>query len=471
MLAALALTLLAAQPADAEPARPNVLFILADDLGFGDLSIQRQFGGAEDVRTPHIDSIFQQGLTFRNFYANCTVCSPTRAALMTGRFPSSVGVPGVIRPWPEDNWGYLSPHAPALPELLKPAGYETALIGKWHLGGEPHNGAGNHPLKRGFDTFEGFLGGMLSDYVTHTRRFPDGSDRNMMRRNWDTIDPQGHATDLFSDWSAAGISHAASTDAPFFLYLAYNAPHTPIQPPAEWVEKVKAREAGITDRRAQLVALIEHMDAGVGRVLKALEESGQAENTLVVFTSDNGGHLGPGAHNGPYRGGKEDLYEGGHRVACGARWPGRIAPGTQTDMTAMTMDWFATMLDVAGAEVPPGVDAVSLAPTLRGEEQPPLRKVMHWTRREGRPLIWGGKAGDAVVADGWKLVQNRPYDPLRLFHLAEDPHEQNDLFEERKDKARALAGLMQDRIRRDGAVPFTAPPAGPFPAADASPGE
>ena len=459
---ALALTLAAVQPAEAP--RPNVLFILADDLGFGDLSIQRQFGGAADVRTPHIDSIFEAGLTFRNFYANCTVCSPTRAALMTGRFPASVGVPGVIRPWPEDNWGYLSPDAPTLPEKLGGADYATALIGKWHLGGEPHNGPFNHPLRRGFDHFEGFLGGMLSDYVTHTRRFPDGSDRNMMRRGTETIDPPGHATDLLSDWAGdylrergARRRSATAKREPFFLYLAYNAPHTPIQPPPEWVEKVKARQPGIGEKRAKLVALIEHMDAGVGRVLQALEESGRADDTLVVFTSDNGGHLHPGANNGPYRGGKEDLYEGGHRVPCGVRWPGVVAPGSRTDLTAMTMDWYATLLDLAGAEIPDGVDAASLAPTLRGGGQPPLRSTMHFTRREGRPLKWGGKTGDAVVHDGWKLVQNRPDAPLQLFHLTEDPHETTDLIDRRKEKARELAELMQTRIRRDGAVPWQAP--------------
>ena len=452
MLPALALTLAAVQPTALPP--PNVLFILADDLGFGDLSVQRQFGGAEDIQTPHVDSIFQGGLTFRNFYANCTVCSPTRAALMSGRYPASVGVPGVIRPWPEDNWGYLSPGVTLLPAHLKSAGYDTALFGKWHLGGEPHNGRFNDPAARGFDLFRGFRGGMLSDYVTHVRRFPDGSERNMMT---DPAAAGTHATDLFSDWAADRLRERTPDDPPFFLYLAYNAPHTPVQPPAEWVTKVKAREPGIGDKRAKLVALIEHMDAGVGRVLRALEESGHAGNTLVVFTSDNGGQLSAGANNGPYRGGKEDLYEGGHRVPCGVRWPGVVAPGSATDLTALTMDWFPTLVEAAGGPVPPGTDGVSLLPTLRGEPQPPLRRVMHFTRREGRPLIWGGKTGDAVVADGWKLVQNRPFDPPRLFHLAEDPHETTDLFAERKAKARQLNARMLDRIRRDGAVPWQAP--------------
>ena len=235
MLAALALSLAAVQPGFND--RPNVLFILADDLGFGDLSAMRQYGGAEDIRTPHVDGLFADGLTFPNFYANCTVCSPTRAALMTGRFPATVGVPGVIRPWPEDNWGYLSPNAPTLPALMKSADYDTALIGKWHLGGDPHNGAFNDPTDRGFDLFRGFRGGMLSDYHAHTRRFPDGSDRNVMT---DESVAGTHATDVLSDWAVDYIRGREDQRKNFFLYLAYNAPHTPIQPPPEWVEKVAA---------------------------------------------------------------------------------------------------------------------------------------------------------------------------------------------------------------------------------------
>ena len=223
--------LLAALLAAPQPAAgpPNVVFILADDLGFGDLAVQ----GAGDMRTPHLDALFASGLTFDNFYANCPVCSPTRAALMTGRYPGFAGVPGVVRPWPEDNWGYLRPDLKLLPAHLKGAGYETALVGKWHLGGEPHNGVMNHPLDRGFDRFEGFLGGMLSDYNSHVRRYPDGTEKNMMRRGRELVDPRGHATDLFSDWAVDYLQERGKAQSrlgelsPFFLYLAYNAPAHP----------------------------------------------------------------------------------------------------------------------------------------------------------------------------------------------------------------------------------------------------
>ena len=465
MHATLLLAAALAAPAD----RPNVVVILADDLGFGDVSAMRAYGGAGDVRTPAIDSIFAGGLTFKNFYANCTVCSPTRAALMTGRFPASVGVPGVIRPWAEDNWGCPAEGRVFFPTLLRDAGYRTMLVGKWHLGGDDHNGRWNHPFDRGFDDHRGFRGGMLSDYVAHTRRFPDGTDRNVMTEPGTA---GRHATDLFTDWAVEFLERSAADaatgdDRPFFLLLAYNAPHTPIQPPAEWVAKVTAREPGIAPKRAKLVALVEHMDAGVGRVLAALDDTGLTGDTLVAFTSDNGGLLAAGAHNGPYRGGKEDLYEGGLRVPCAVRWPGVVKPGTTTAVRAATMDLAPTILDAADGwggtdadslDVRGGMHGESLDDVLRGEEGPFAEgRALHFTRLEGRPAVWAGKTGDAVIAGDWKLVQNRPYQPRELFNLADDPHEERDLAAANRPKLLELSQLMQDRRRLDGAVPFQAP--------------
>ena len=239
---------------------------------------------------------------------------------MSGRYQDLVGVPGVIRTHAENSWGYLRHDAVLLPALLKSAGYHTAIVGKWHLG----LAAPNVPNDRGFDFFHGWLGDMMDDYYTHRRH-----NINYMRRDRQQIDPQGHATDLFTDWSVEYINRHAAThrDEPFFLYLAYNAPHTPIQPPSEWVERVRQRQPGNDLKRAKLVALIEHMDEGIGRVLKTLKETGLADNTLVVFTSDNGGQLNVGANNGPLRDGKQSMYEGGLKVPMAAVWPGRIEPG------------------------------------------------------------------------------------------------------------------------------------------------
>jgi len=296
--------------------KPNVVLILVDDLGYGDLSCY----GATNLRTPHIDRLVSAGVRFDRFYANCPVCSPTRAALLTGRYPDLVGVPGVIRTHRENNWGRLAREAVLLPAVLKRAGYHSALVGKWHLGLD----SPDTPNDRGFDRFHGYLGDMMDDYYTHRRH-----GINYMRLDGEEIDPEGHATDLFTQWSIDYIQERAKSNRPFFLYLAYNAPHTPIQPPDDWLERVEKREKGIDRKRARLVALIEHLDDGIGRVMAALEESGAADNTLVIFTSDNGGQLGVGANNGLLRAGKGDMYEGGIRVPMCAVWPGRIAPGSR----------------------------------------------------------------------------------------------------------------------------------------------
>ena len=215
---------------------------------------------------------------------------------------------------------YLLPGAKLLPQLLKQAGCHTAIIGKWHLG----IGSPNTPTERGFDLFEGFLGDMMDDYWTHRRH-----GLNLMRRNQEVIDPQGHATDIFTGWACEYLEARAKAGGPFLLYLAYNAPHDPIQPPPAWLEKVKQREPGISEKRAKLVALIEHLDFGIGKVLDTLDRTGLATNTLVIFTSDNGGVLANEANNGPWCGGKGHMYEGGLRVPGAARYPGRIQPGSR----------------------------------------------------------------------------------------------------------------------------------------------
>ena len=249
--------------------RPNIVIILADDHGYGDTSVY----GGPNIQTPGIDSIAERGIRFTQFYANSPVCSPSRASLMTGRYPDLVGVPGVIRTHAENSWGYFDPTAVTLPQVLRESGYHTTLVGKWHLGLEDEN----HPCNRGFDRFHGFLGDMMDDYYTHLRH-----DRNYMRDDFDPIDPAGHATDLFTDWAVETSRDRSAREQPFFLYLAYNAPHTPIQPPEEWVDRVRRREPEISEKRARYIALVEHMDAGIDRVLETLRETGVEENTLVT---------------------------------------------------------------------------------------------------------------------------------------------------------------------------------------------
>ncbi|QDU45253.1 Arylsulfatase [Symmachiella dynata] len=423
--------------------RPNIVVILVDDLGYGDLSSY----GATDMQTPHVDQLMRAGMRMDYFYANCPVCSPTRAALLSGRYQELVGVPGVIRTHPENSWGYLAPDAVLLPQILKPAGYHSAIIGKWHLGLEPKN----HPGARGFDFFHGFLGDMMDDYYHHRRH-----DQNYMRRNTETIDPSGHATDLFTAWAVDYIRDRKQRDAPFFLYLAYNAPHTPVQPPEDWLKKVRAREPGINKQRAQLVALIEHLDDGIGQVVAALKETGALENTLLIFTSDNGGYLKVGASNGALRGSKQEMYEGGLRVPMCAVWPGKIAPETRSDHIALTMDLFPTVAAAAGAKIDHQIDGLSILPVLRGESVPQFDRDLFFTRREGG-RTYGGKTIDAVRSGDWKLLQNSPYEPLELYNLKDDPLEKNNLIDKRPKIRQRLSAAQRRQIQRSGRVPWQRP--------------
>ena len=439
----LLLTVTAMNAAKPMKNQPNLLVILVDDLGYGDLHSY----GAERLRTPNIDSIVAGGMRFDNFYANSCVCSPTRAALLTGRYPAMVGVPGVIRTDPRNSWGYLSPDAVLAPRPLKRAGYHTALIGKWHLGLESPGAPNDH----GFDYFHGWLGDMMDDYYTHRR-----GGINFMRRNGRTIDPEGHATDLFSQWAADYVRDRAGKKQPFFLYLPYNAPHTPIQPPPDWLERVRKREPDVPDRRAKLMALIEHMDHGIGQVLTALRETGQDRNTLVIFVSDNGGQVNVGARNGDVRDGKGTMYEGGIKVPAAARWPGHIEPGSRSNLIALTMDIFPTVLQAAGAEWTHEIDGVSFLPTLLGQPQPGMKRDLFFIRREGGAQF-AGKTIEALRRGDWKLLQNSPFQPMELYNLREDPLEAHNLADTEPEKFRELSAALRAEIQRYGRVPWQPP--------------
>lgn len=427
----------------ASTAKPNILLILTDDQGYHDVS----YYGTQDIRTPHIDQLTAAGMRFDNFYANCPVCSPTRAALLTGRYQDYVGVPGVIRTYPEDNWGFLDPGATLLPTKMKEAGYNTAIIGKWHLGLE----SPNIPNERGFDHFQGWLGDMMDDYWAHRRH-----DINYMRRNDEVIDPEGHATDLFTTWSVGYIKNQAKDQKPFFLYLAYNAPHFPVQPPKEWLERVKKREPGITEKRASLVAFIEHLDDGIGKVIRALKESGQYDNTLIVFSSDNGGHLPSEANNGPLRDGKQSMYEGGLKVPTSISWNGRIKPGTVSPQVNLSMDLYPTLLEVAGSKANEPIEGRSFLATLLGAQPPAETRPLYFTRREGG-TAYGGKCIYALRLGDWKLVQNSPYQAMELFNLKDDPKEQKDLIKVNPDVYKKLNALLMEHIQKSGQVPWQKP--------------
>ena len=441
--------MIAAWPADLRAAdnipvpKPNVLIILADDLGRGDYSAF----GTKDIQTPNVDRLCKEGMTFENFFANSCVCSPSRASLMTGMYPDRAGVPGLVRDIPEDSWGYLRPDAKLLPQALKPAGYHTAIVGKWNLGLETPN----LPNERGFDLFHGFLDDMMDDYWTHLR-----NGKNFLRLNEQPVNPEGHATDIFTSWACDYLRDRAKTGGRFFLYLAYNAPHAPIQPPKEWLDKVHAREPQLNEKRAKIVALIEHLDAGIGKVLATLDETGLATNTLVILNSDNGGRLEDGAYNGPWRSGKTHMYEGGLRVPCVVRWPGNVKPGSQAKRYTLTMDIYPTICQAAGVAWPEKIDGVSFLPTLLEVDDSSPKRDLYFVRRDGNSTM-EGKSIDAFRRGDWKLLQDSPFAPLELYNLENDPTESTNLAGTQRKIFNQLSAGLRKQIQIGGKTPWQPP--------------
>jgi arylsulfatase A-like enzyme len=353
-------------------------------------------------------------------------------------------VPGVIRTNPQDSWGYFDPKVPTLADLLRGAGYHTAIIGKWHLGLE----SPNTPNERGFDHFHGFLGDMMDSYTKHLRH-----GKNYMRHDKEVVTPTGHATDLFSDWAAEYLrGRAKVTGEPFFLYLAYNAPHFPIEPPADWLENVRSRHPGMKEDRASNIAFVEHLDAGIGRVLAALDDSGLAQNTVVVFTADNGGSLPHAQNNDPWRGGKQEHYDGGLRVPFMVRWPAGIKPGSRSDYAGLLFDLFPTFAELAGQRPPADLDARSLRTLFEGGEinQP---RDLYFVRREGG-FKYGGNSYEALIRGDWKILRNDPFSPYELYHLKKDPQETTNLATVHRERFEELAAALRLQIQRGGATPW-----------------
>ena len=428
----------------AQSEKPNIIIILTDDQGYHDVSYYE----TKDLQTPNLDALRKDGMRFDNFLTNSPVCAPTRASLLSGRYPDRVGVPGLIRSHPENNWGYLDPKTVLLPQKLKEANYHTAHIGKWNLGLE----SPNLPNQKGFDLFHGWLEDMMDDYVIKRRH-----GKNFMRLNEEVIDPMGHATDLFTEWAIDYISEQAKKEQPFFLYLAYNAPHFPVQPPKEWSDRVRERDPALPEKRANLIAFIEHLDHGIGKVITSLKESGEYENTIIIFTSDNGGHLPDLANNGPLRDGKQSMYEGGLRVPTLVVWPGQIAAGSSTIQLNLSMDIYPTLLELAGVEIYHTIEGRSFLKTLLGNIVVEEERVVYFTRREGG-LTYGGKAYHALRKGDWKLLQNSPYQPMELYNLKTDPKEENDLIKSEPEIYKEMNSILMQHIQEGGKTPWQKSP-------------
>jgi len=431
-----------ASPIDEASAdKPNILVIMTDDQGYHDVS----YYGTKDIQTPNIDALCNDGMRFDNFYANCPVCSPTRASLMTGRYPDAVGVPGVIRTFEHNNWGFMDTAAITLPDVLKDSGYHTSLIGKWHLGLE----SPNNPNERGFNYFHGWLGDMMDDYWGKRRH-----DINYMRLNEEIIDPPGHATDIFTDWAVDYFDQGKNGSQPFFMFLAYNAPHFPVQPPEDWLNRVKEREPQLSDKRARLVAFIEHLDEGIGKVISALKKSGEYDNTIIVFTSDNGGLIRDEANNGPLRDGKQSVYEGGLKVPTCIVWKkGGILAGSSSDYKGMTMDLYPTLVEASGIKVKHDIEGKSFLPIIEGKTLSDRDRPLYFVRREGGST-YGGLTIQAVRLNEWKLLQNSPFKPQELYNLDADPTESNNLISTEKEKYRELNALTMKFVQAAGSVPW-----------------
>lgn len=414
-----------ATAADGPGNKPNIVLILSDDMGYADIGVH----GCKDIPTPNIDRIAAGGVRFTDAYANGSFCTPTRAALMSCRYQQRSGnddLDGVTGPLP---LGIRT-----LPQRLHDAGYTTAMVGKWHLGTED----GYTPLDRGFDEFFGFLGGGHY-YLPNPKG--KGAYYAPIYRNRQPLNEQRYLTDAFGEEAAAFVERQRNTTRPFFLYLAFNAVHTPLQA----TEKYQQRFADISDpRRRVYAAMLSAMDDAVGLVLKKLEETGKIDNTLVIFHNDNGGPTTRNAVNGsrntPLRGSKCETFEGGIRVPLLVQWPGVIEAGTVYRQPAITFDLSATALAVAVADTSQ-IDGVNLIPFLKGEAAGRPHDDLYWRSRT-RNNNYGMRLGD------WKFVHSTEgteepgpkQTPARdmLFNLADDIGEQRDLSDRYPDKLAEL---------------------------------
>ncbi len=413
----------------AAESRPNVIVILADDLGYGDTSL---FDGW--VKTPQIERLASEGLTFTDFHSNSSVCSPTRASLLTGRYQQRVGIVDVITRH-LDTPG-LDPSELTIPRLMKQNGYRTALFGKWHLGVE----AGQNPICHGFDQFVGYLNG-AADYHNH------GDWYNGQQRT----DIKGYTTHLITDHAVRFIRENKKT--PFFLYVAHEAVHLPFQTPDDTLEnrpkrKLTSQEMWDPNRiRPKYKIMLEEMDKGIGQILDTVRSEGLAENTFLFFFSDNGA-IGAGGSNKPFRGGKFSNYEGGHRVPAIAWWPGKIEAGSTSDELMVGMDLLPTIMDIVGIDIPKErkLDGISFKDHLLDQADMPERRVF---------FGYEPKLGTAMRDGPWKMQTKG--DVVELYDLRKDIKETTnvaDQYPKRTEEMKAAIQKWKQEVTPDTELPL-----------------
>ncbi len=410
----------------AAESKPNIVLIMADDLGYGDLGC---YGGTH-VDTPHLDALAAAGVRFTDFHSNCPVCSPTRAALLTGRYQQRCGVEGVVTAKGELRHTGMALEETTFAEVLKTAGYATGLFGKWHLG----YGVQFNPIRQGFDEFRGYVSGNV-DYHSHI----DGAGTEDWWDGLELAPEDGYTTDLITEHGVRFIEK--HQDEPFCLYLPHEAPHFPYQgrrdKPDRKLDNPGPGHGSRRDKAGAYKEMIEALDDGVGRIIQKIRELGLERRTFIFFCSDNGAT--PVGSNAPLRGHKSSVWEGGHRVPAIACWPGRIPPGLAVDDPAMSMDLFPTMAGIADASTDNmELDGVDFGPRLF--DGTPLAE---------RPLFWRFKDQHAVRKGPWKLLVN-PKGPKgtkqetvrRLFNLDNDLGEQHDLASKRPEMVEELQTML-----------------------------
>jgi arylsulfatase A-like enzyme len=424
--------------AETPASKPNILYILADDMGYADAG----FNEGTEIKTPHLDRLAKSGASLRSFYVQ-PVCSPTRASLMTGRYVAHTGVYSVVRP--NAPWG-LPLGERTLARALKEAGYQTAISGKWHLGEfQP----AYQPTKRGFDHQYGLWFGMI-DFFTHKRE-----GQLDWHRNDQPCKDEGYSTHLIAKEACERIRQR-DAKKPLFLYLPFNAVHTPLQVPESYL----APYATLKGNRQKYAGMLAAMDEAIGQVVAALEEQKMLDNTLILFSSDNGGPS-PGniTDNGPLRAGKGTIYEGGVRVCAFASWPGKIPAGQVIDEPLHIIDWYPTLLKLAGAktEQPLPVDGKDIWPVLTEKAKSPHDAILLSSTQPGLAAV---RAGD------WKLIHRQgaaakkkktPADmpEFQLYHLKDDLGESKNLADSQLEKVAELKKQLDKLLQN--AVPSADP--------------
>ncbi|MCC6245202.1 MAG: sulfatase-like hydrolase/transferase [Gemmatimonadaceae bacterium] len=415
----------AALAAQAAAARPNVVVIMTDDMGYGDLP---SYGG-KDIKAPNINGLARAGVRFTQFYANATMCTPTRAGFITGRYQQRYG------PAVEQALGGVSSASAerglvatgrSLPQLLKNSGYATALIGKWHLGYT----SAYSPNAHGFEEFFGIKSGYV-DYYQHT----DGAGRPDLFENATPITAQGYMTDLITERAVAFLEK--HTNTPFFMDVAYTGPHWPYQPPDQpSVARNNARHLmphdSATSTRADYVAMVERVDRGVGQIVATLKRLGLEQNTMVIFTNDNGGEWL--SNNTPFYHGKWTLWEGGLRVPTIIKWPGRVPAGRVSSQVGITMDLTASILAATNATVPDStrLEGINLIPLLAST---PVERTLFWRTDAG------GRTQAAARKGYWKIVVDGTH--TMLFDLRTDVQERRNVAAQQPAKVRELWLALQ----------------------------